>query len=222
MGVVGVVIPVKTNFEGAIKTLASIKSEEHLIVPYIQKQWENDYPLSRAWNNGITKVYEDGQDYCLVVNDDIYFRPETLDAVIKVFEYTFDAAIMTPFNTRDMVSLDGFLDEEFNPWFLGRIQETPDMSAFLISRVAFEEVGLFDENFDPAYYEDNDYHYRIKLTKKWKAYKCSVPYYHIGSKTFFELQDQGVNMRVTQNRDYYLEKWGGLPGSEKYLIAFNK
>jgi hypothetical protein len=34
-------------------------------------------------------------------------------------------------------------------------------SIFAINRACVDNVGFFDENFFPAYFEDNDYHYRL-------------------------------------------------------------
>ncbi|KAK3289312.1 hypothetical protein CYMTET_3274 [Cymbomonas tetramitiformis] len=45
-------------------------------------------------------------------------------------------------------------------------KDAPDMgySFFMVSRNAVAHTGLFDENFYPAYWEDNDYRWRVRLS----------------------------------------------------------
>jgi GT2 family glycosyltransferase len=105
----------------------------------------------------------------------------------------------------------------------GEKLETPDFSCFVINKECFERVGGFDENIFPAYFEDNDYHYRMKL----KGYKAICDYaniyWHYGSRT--KQQDKKLegylNACYTKNQDYYFLKWGGTPGNEKYKIPFD-
>lgn len=84
------------------------------------------------------------------------------------------------------------------------------------------EVGYLDENFFPAYYEDNDHRYRMKLAElEWEYFP--LKYDHKVSSTLksnpeFQKKNQ---MTFAENGRYYIEKWGGLPGQEKYETPFN-
>jgi GT2 family glycosyltransferase len=102
--------------------------------------------------------------------------------------------------------------------------EHPDFSAFMISKETYETIGQFDDGFFPAYFEDNDYHYRINLAgMKAITYPMAI-YYHYGSRTQTEAK-QGVpvvsNTLFEINRERYVRKWGGLPGQEKFKTPFN-
>jgi hypothetical protein len=84
------------------------------------------------------------------------------------------------------------------------------------------EVGYLDENFFPAYYEDNDHRYRMKLAGiEWEY--LPLDYQHIVSATI--KRDPVIyaknQMTFKENGRYYVEKWGGLPGQEKYTTPFD-
>ena len=84
------------------------------------------------------------------------------------------------------------------------------------------EVGYLDENFFPAYYEDNDHRYRMKLAGiEWEY--LPLKYKHAVSATI--KRDPAIyaknQMTFKENGRYYIEKWGGLPGQEKYETPFD-
>lgn len=96
-------------------------------------------------------------------------------------------------------------------------------SVLAISKEVIERVGWFDENFAPAYFEDNDYDYRCRLAGvEVVALPCA--YVHqisstIKSSPSYKLQnDLGT---YPANKSYYTEKWGGLPMDEKFQTPFN-
>ena len=89
---------------------------------------------------------------------------------------------------------------------------------------ALDEIGLWDEEFFPAYFEDNDYAYRMGM----KGYKyVTVPtgsYVHHTSSTKNSYSGDEVNWgheRFRTNQARYIKKWGGLPGDEKFTVPFN-
>jgi len=91
------------------------------------------------------------------------------------------------------------------------------------SRQLIERVGLFDENFYPAYFEDNDYSWRIKC-----AYDLSPPYWpKVSVDVAIAGFRHGIDLggaqpaRVEDQLSYYREKWGGAPGDEKFTRPWN-
>ena len=106
------------------------------------------------------------------------------------------------------------------------------MSAFVITPLALETVGFFDENIYPAYLEDCDYHYRAKLTN----IQCeNIPDLELIHGELVNGKIQGSraigsdpkimreNGRTHQgNFDYYRQKWGGINGEEIYTHPFNE
>jgi GT2 family glycosyltransferase len=76
--------------------------------------------------------------------------------------------------------------------------------------------GTFDENFRPAYFEDNDMRYRIKLSGLKSYIHTEAVAHHYGSQTQYADRNNPVcpPHMFEENRRYYIEKWGGQPGQE--------
>ena len=116
------------------------------------------------------------------------------------------------------------LAERLEKPFLGILcDETQNgYSCMVISPELIKQVGTFDENFFPGYYEDNDHRYRMRmLNLKWEIFP--LKYRHAVSSTL----KRNVNFQIKntetfdRNAKYYIEKWGGLPGHEKYAKPFD-
>lgn len=80
-------------------------------------------------------------------------------------------------------------------------------SLFGLTKKFWTDVGVFDENFVYATYEDNDYIHRIRLlNKQWKSLNFSADLNsNITSKYLSD------NVRSV-NRTYMIEKWGHFEG----------
>lgn len=92
---------------------------------------------------------------------------------------------------------------------------------FILPRSTWQRVGPFDENFYPAYFEDRDYRYRMRLA----GLTCMEavmfnPFLYKESGTAD--RDRSVLNQFEKNKEYYIAKWGGKPGHEKYRTPFNK
>ena len=93
--------------------------------------------VSRGWNYILENYLK---TYCIISGDDNYFIPGNLEKVAKFMTDDKLNDIMFTFN------------------------EHISFSTYIFTKKALETVGYFDENIYPAYFEDNDYHYRIKLS----------------------------------------------------------
>jgi GT2 family glycosyltransferase len=101
-------------------------------------------------------------------------------------------------------------------------------SLFAVMPRCIEQVGWFDENFYPAYSEDQDQMYRIKLAgAPWadvsdcRAIHGEPPLW--GSSTVWSDPVLTQRCKITQrnNHEYYRQKWGGDPGKETFTRPFN-
>lgn len=155
-----------------------------------------NYGVSSAWNLFVEEAEKDGYDAVIVANDDIYLY----DGVLKNFVESMREHGFVSFVEYNMFSFFGIHVKFFN------------------------QVGRFDENFWPAYYEDNDYHYRMKLIGL-DAYNVTGPsYFHAGSATlgnFDFLRKMMHHHNFSKNTEYYVAKWGGMPHEEKFTRPFN-
>lgn len=93
--------------------------------------------------------------------------------------------------------------------------------AFLLNNYIYNKVGLFDNNIFPAYFEDNDYAYRLQLSGyPHTSHEFLNPEIYRNSQTI--AKDPSLNNNFEKNRNYYIQKWGGEPYKETFLTPFNK
>lgn len=123
-------------------------------------------------------------------------------------------------------------DIVFAPGDLAKLAETMETRgemAFLrtpsvigISPETIEKTGYFDENFYPAYYEDNDYVYRAGLTGTTISV-LPAGYEHEQSATIrSDTHLWAENQRTFPiNGEYYVRKWGGTVYQERFSTPFN-
>lgn len=164
--------------------------------------------VSTSWNNGILAAQERGADAIIVANDDIEFAPGDVDKL---------AAHATANRSRYIISCAGT--------HLGFGRRVPSMgySCFAINPVAIEKLGCFDENFFPAYCEDQDYAYRAKLCGLQEENCADTELTHAGSSSISSDRQLLYQNAMTQQKNmlYYRRKWGGFAGAEIYQTPFN-
>ncbi len=91
--------------------------------------------VAASWNHILT-AFPDAP-VTLLANNDVVFTPGVL------------AAALERIDTR-------------RPQFLPLLPGPQQFSAFLITALTWNRIGLFDEHFYPAYHEDLDYHDRLR------------------------------------------------------------
>ena len=93
--------------------------------------------------------------------------------------------------------------------------------SFIIPQTTTDKIGWFDEKFYPAYFEDGDYWYRLRLARLILSHrKFIVPKQIEGCSSCSIKKDPSLHN--PNNKEYYLSKWGGMPHEEKYLTPFNQ
>jgi len=179
--------------------------------------------VSGAWNFGIYHaIHKLDCSYFLVVNNDIIIHPEAVKIMMQTLKPP-EVVMATATNVSGKIPIAEDILKIPLPE-KEELTECPDFSCFMVKKETIDKVGWFDEKFYPAYFEDNDYHYRIKLAGLL-AYKNSrALYYHFGSRTIKESEEVKTkcNIGYSVNREYYKEKWGGEPGKETFRTPFNK
>lgn len=238
-----IVIPCLNQLEYTKKTLASIELKPHQALCIINNnstdgsrefflkmaEAPNTYFLdlpqnvgvSNSWNAGIELGYDMLKcDIVILLNNDIILREKTLEIMERELKTDGVGLISACDIMSKCANEEEFFKLEIKeqPDFV----EEPEFSCFAINRTCYERVGYFDEYIYPAYFEDNDYHYRMKLAGL-HAYKDRNNYYwHYGSRTRQSdpLLKEWLNYCYTGNEKYYKEKWGGEPEKEKYTIPF--
>lgn len=132
--------------------------------------------VSRGWNQGIQASRG---DLVAVANQDLVFRPDWLHELLAVFVRRPQAAIvgcklLYPDNctlqhaggqlTADTLigSHYGYGERDLGQYDDEREVEFVTGAVMAIRRTTFDAVGLFDERFFPAYYEDVDFCFRAR------------------------------------------------------------
>ena len=155
--------------------------------------------VAASWNKIIKTCYyqESPVDHIIMLNDDIVFGKDYNDVLKIVNEY--------PNYT--------FLNANYF-W-----------AVFMISKDCVDDVGYFDENFFPAYFEDNDYARRMSQqyghieARDRKIIDSLNPIVKRNSSSI--QKNAGLNSRYSINSKYYFKKWGGTPGHERFEKPFD-
>ena len=158
--------------------------------------WQSTQNLGVAasWNYLIGKAIVNDFKYFLILNDDVILQKD--EAQIK--------QILSKGTSEHF-----YLCRPFYNW-----------SSFILTKKVYEKVGPFDENFKKAYFEDNDYMYRMRLAGVPIKYVDELnPDIYLNSQT---IEKNPLLGGYVENREYFLQKWGGLPESETFKTPFNK
>lgn len=103
----------------------------------------------------------------------------------------------------------------------------PDFALFAVNpswiKETFGTLRPFDEGYEGAYFEDNDFRYQCHL-KGINIPLLDLEFKHFGSSVVkLDIGAQKENeKRFRKNHIYYINKWGGIRGAETFKTAFNK
>ncbi len=128
--------------------------------------------FAKANNIGIRKAYEAGADYVMLLNQDAWIEPKTIEELVKTFEENENVGIASPIHLNGSYS---GLDFKFHNCMSGdfvsdlymqRVKpyyESPfvNAAAWLMSRQCIETVGGFDTLLFRHYGEDVNYGQRL-------------------------------------------------------------
>jgi GT2 family glycosyltransferase len=152
--------------------------------------------VAAALNRGLRAV---SSEYVALLNNDVELEPDWLGELVRVLDEHPEAASATGklLNFYRRTELDGAGDlmrwsgaashRGFGEPDSGRYNSpaevfSPCAGAALYRRRAFEDVGLFDEDFF-AYLEDIDWGFRAQLAGYAARYDPAAVAYHIGGAT---------------------------------------
>jgi len=153
---------------------------------------EANLGVAKSWNLLMEFADNNGATHVLMLNDDVYLgKTETqIQSVLQIWK---------------------------NMHFINSYQQ---WSAYILTVQAWKEFGKFDENIFPAYFEDNDAHYRMKLLDMNMVYTEKLNPVIFRNSMSIE-KNPKLNESFFKNRRYYIQKWGGPPEKEKYCIPFD-
>jgi GT2 family glycosyltransferase len=174
-----------------------VQSIEPRVKSMLVTETPENLGVAPGWNLLCQTAFNDGCDAIIIANDDIILESDTISRVVQAL------------NENSFVCYGAAGHNAF--------------SFFAITRGLYEQVGEFDNQFWPAYYEDNDYAYRMKLLGLEMCYLDGSSFYHAGSATLgkYSEEEKAIHHHnFRKNTDYYIQKWGGLPNHEAYKTPF--
>ena len=146
-------------------------------------------------------------EYIGFLNNDILLYPNWFEEIEKVFEKEEKVAFVSPrhvnphFDNTDENKYLSFYKNIYHKDYEKSFDECV-FSCVITRRDVLEEVGLFDEYYSPAFFEDNDIKYRAILAGYGVYVTNTVCFYHFGSIT-----SSGKDYNLIRNRNYYFEKY---------------
>lgn len=156
---------------------------------------ERNLGVSASWNLILRTGLSRGHEWVCIGSNDTVLNPGSLKAALTLKK-----------------------EDDFGIWHLHAF------NFFLMRKSTIDAVGWFDENFYPAYKEDQDYSYRCELAavKRLPGIpNCGAN--HFGSATIRSNAEYARRNQITQrwNSQYYKRKWGGEVGQETLRRPFN-
>ena len=151
--------------------------------------------VAASWNLLIGTAIQRGFEWFFIGSNDTFLHPGSLKAAVDLPK-----------------------DDDVALWALR------GANFFLLNRRTMEEVGWFDENFYPAYKEDQDYWYRCRLAHKRCMDVPGAGAEHVGSATIGSNPQYAARNRDTHfhwNLSHYRRKWGGDAGNEQFVHPYN-
>src|SRR5579872_6052989 len=195
---------------------------------FSHKRNEERWGFQRSINYGITDAFDRLFDISFVCNNDIVLHPEAIWRIVERFQKG-DVGMVTCMDIRGEMNeknIPPLMIESILAKDKESVEESnhPNFSAFAINKECWETVGQFDELFEPAYFEDNDYHYRMKQASINAIVLPTALFYHYGSRTQNESTENGLPLvsggQFENTKALYAKKWGGVPGSESFLTPY--
>lgn len=149
--------------------------------------------VAKSWNLILEKAIELEYPRVLILNDDIYLGKNS-----EEIKFLIDSLYHTDL-----------------------IHSQKNFCAFILTTFAYKLYGGFDESFYPAYFEDNDFKYRLKLEGGYiKESNVLDPEVYRNSMSIKKNIDLNSNFQKNEYR--FIQKWGGLPNEELFTKPFNK
>lgn len=148
--------------------------------------------VAASWNLMCRQAEYKGYTHIALLNDDVVWRKRASE-------------------------IEDFIAENPADLYLGI---DCNWSVVILPLDTWANVGAFDEGFFPAYFEDNDYQYRMKLKGLNIVHTdFCTPEVYLNSQSI--AKDPSLNANFEKNKRRYFQKWGGYQGEEKYKSPFN-
>lgn len=147
--------------------------------------------VAGAWNVGARAMLDEGRDYLVLLSASVEFGPRLHCTWLWQMEQFWGAKV---------IEADG------HSWHL-----------IALHRSCFERIGLFDANFYPAYFEQIDWCYRLRMIgweQGWVRVWVNALSRGVAAHNHL------VACPAAPLLAYYAAKWGGPKGEETWVQPY--
>lgn len=128
---------------------------------------------SKGNNIGLKRAFENNCETIGLLNNDILFTPNWLEDLSKTLYSEDNIGMVSPrINDKCKLTVKDYLEnyKKHLLKFKNEVREvvTPYFCCVFVKKEVLEKIGFFDENYTPAYWEDNDLSFRCM----YAGYKC--------------------------------------------------
>ena len=190
--------------DGTVEYLRKLK-EKYGNVKVIFNEENTGY--SKGNNIGLREIGD--AEYICLLNNDVSFTPDWLDIVLDVFKKDEKIGMVSPrIQKGKKLTKENYLQKykKYLAKFKGEFSYnfTPLFCCVIIKREVFDKVGYLDENFSPAWFEDEDYSLRVLYAGYKNALSNKSFVFHDHSTTSAKLPEKEAILK--HNRKYFYEK----------------
>ncbi len=162
---------------------------------------------SKGNNIALKEVLNKDYEYIGLLNNDILFTPNWLNDTLSVFNEDSLLGMVSPrIQKGKKITKENYLKKykSFLSKFKNKLKYTiePLFCCVLIKKEVIEKIGLMDENFSPAFWEDNDYCFRAMYSGYSLAISNQSFVFHNHSTTSSSI-DKSIPKR---NKEYFFKK----------------
>lgn len=154
--------------------------------------------VAAAWNKGLATVFGKGYVLAIVLNNDVVFAADTLEALVR--GYNRYGGIVSAHSVAQMSAL---YQVDRNPTYGLPV----NYSCFMLSCWTFRQIGPFDEAYWPAYFEDQDFDCRAEVLKVPRGILGDAVVCHFHSQTLQSGQLPDHTEQFEANRKRFMDKW---------------